>query len=259
MESYIAELEAERVRELEAYLRASGLSNYTLTKDEKLALQAIHTNTDSIGVTPKQSHLAREHFLNSALSALAHQALERQHSVQWQTFSFDSLFLYKRGKRYKKSDHVSGDIAYISSSASNNGVDNFVSPPPYMTIYQNKLTLANSGSVGACFYHSYQFVASDHCMVIWLKERELSKEIALFLIPIFEKLKNKHDFGREINDERLRAESFLLPIDSKGNLDFDFMEHTIKAVEKLHIKRLYEFWEAKLNAYNLAINNGGGG
>lgn len=41
MESYIAELEA--------YLRASGLSNYTLTKDEKLALQAIHTNTDSIG------------------------------------------------------------------------------------------------------------------------------------------------------------------------------------------------------------------
>ena len=49
MESYIAELEAERVRELEAervreleaYLRATGLSNYTLTKKEELALNII--------------------------------------------------------------------------------------------------------------------------------------------------------------------------------------------------------------------------
>ncbi|MCI6662550.1 restriction endonuclease subunit S, partial [Campylobacter sp.] len=38
MESFIAELEAERVRELEAYLKASGLSDTTLNPDEKSAL-----------------------------------------------------------------------------------------------------------------------------------------------------------------------------------------------------------------------------
>ena len=67
-----------------------------------------------------------------------------------------------------------------------------------MKIYTNKLTLANSGSVGTCFYHPYSFVASDHCMVIWLKDKEMNTHIALFLLPIFEKLKHKHDFGREI-------------------------------------------------------------
>lgn len=38
MESFIAELEAERIAELEAYLIASGLKDYTLTKDERKVL-----------------------------------------------------------------------------------------------------------------------------------------------------------------------------------------------------------------------------
>ena len=35
MESFVAELEAERIAELEAYLVATGLKDYTLTKEEK--------------------------------------------------------------------------------------------------------------------------------------------------------------------------------------------------------------------------------
>ena len=38
MESYIAELEAERLRKLEAYLVANGLKDYTLTDEEKEVL-----------------------------------------------------------------------------------------------------------------------------------------------------------------------------------------------------------------------------
>ena len=39
MEKYIAELEAQRIAELEAYLVATGLSDYTLTKKEESSLQ----------------------------------------------------------------------------------------------------------------------------------------------------------------------------------------------------------------------------
>ena len=35
MEAYIRELEADRIRELEAYLQVAGLSSYTLTDEEK--------------------------------------------------------------------------------------------------------------------------------------------------------------------------------------------------------------------------------
>ena len=40
MESYIKELEAERIQELEAYLKVTGLNDYTLTEQEQAALKA---------------------------------------------------------------------------------------------------------------------------------------------------------------------------------------------------------------------------
>ena len=39
MESFIAELEAERIAELEAYLTTTGLKDYTLTSEEEKALR----------------------------------------------------------------------------------------------------------------------------------------------------------------------------------------------------------------------------
>lgn len=82
----------------------------------------------------------------------------KEKSIEFKPFRFDEIFRYERGRRYKKADHTSGDIPYISSSAFNNGIDNFVNPPRYMKIYKNKLTLANSGSVGSCFYHTYNII-----------------------------------------------------------------------------------------------------
>ncbi len=85
---------------------------------------------------------------------------------KYKYFTFESVFKYERGRRYKTEDHSAGDIAYISSSGINNGVDNYVSPPSFMKEYENKITFANSGSVGSFFYHPYKFVASDHIMVV---------------------------------------------------------------------------------------------
>ncbi|WP_286006226.1 restriction endonuclease subunit S [Campylobacter avium] len=256
MESYIKELEAERLEELEAYLLATGLKDYKLTEQEKAILQdfAKLQNEDSKrggAFSSLEDYLLyggslldskKQNFITHALSCLTQRALKSLDTSKWQEFPFYEIFIYERGKRYKKADHTSGKIPYISSSAFNNGIDNYVSPPSYMKIYTNKLTLANSGSVGTCFYHPYSFVASDHCMVIWLKDKEMNTHIALFLLPIFEKLKHKHDFGREINHDRLMQEKFLLPIDSKGNPDFAFMESFIKEIQKEHFLSLIEYY-----------------
>src|SRR5581483_5987003 len=131
-------------------------------------------------------------------------------------FNFDEIFNYKRGRRLISQNQVPGNIAYISSTAANNGIDNYINPPGYMTVYNNKLTLSNSGSVGYLFYHDYDFVASDHVMVIWPKAQELNRYIALFLKPIFEHVKYRYNFGREITDKRLPKEQLYLPVDDSG-------------------------------------------
>lgn len=149
-------------------------------------------------------------------------------------FSFSEIFEFKRGVRFTESEHIPGNIAYISSSKDNNGINAYVTPPlvtkknTKLTIYRNRLTISNSGSVGYIFYHDYDFVASDHVTVIGLKTMTLTKNIALYLKPVLEKIRYKYNFGREISDNRLGKEKIYLPVTNKGNPDWNYMEDYIQ-------------------------------
>src|SRR3989339_216740 len=152
----------------------------------------------------------------------------------WREFCFEDVFTILRGKRLVKLDQVNGDIAYISSSKKNNGIDNYILPPDFMKVYKNALTLNNSGSVGYCFYHPYKFVASDHCTVIQIKDKKikLNNYVSLFLKPIIESMKSKYNFAREINNERLKKEKILLPTKNDKSPDWEFMENYIQELSE---------------------------
>lgn len=162
-------------------------------------------------------------------------------AMKYKNFKFTDVFEYERGSRYKREDHILGEVPYISSSAKNNGIDAYVTPPLSMKIYKEKLTLANSGSVGYCFYHPYEFVASDHVMVIWLKNYELTNSVALYLKPIFEKIKYKYSFGREINKNRLLNEVIRLPIDDNEKPNWTYMSNYINNLyDEIKFKKIYK-------------------
>jgi len=151
---------------------------------------------------------------------------------EWREFPLPSIFLINRGQRLTTQDQVSGDIAYISSTKSNNGIDNYIKPPDYMSKHKNVMTLNNSGSIGYCFYHHYDFVASDHCTVFDIKDNniELTPHIALFLKPIIESMKTKYGFAREMSNDRLSNEKILLPAKKNGKEyipDWMFMSNFI--------------------------------
>jgi hypothetical protein len=158
---------------------------------------------------------------------------------EYNYFEFYQVFNYERGRRLITQNQVSGDTAYISSTALNNGLDNYITPPGYMVVHENRLTLSNSGSVGYLFYHDYEFVASDHVTVIGLKNRDLNKYIAMFLKPIFEKIKYRYNFGREISNDRISKEKIYLPIDDYGKPDWAYMENYVKSLEhKVQFKKV---------------------
>jgi len=157
--------------------------------------------------------------------------------TKWYEFKFNEVFSFERGKRLITENQISGNIAYISSSKINNGIDNYITPPSYMTIYQNAITLNNSGSIGYCFYHTYKFVASDHCTILQLKDKKNHLDLALFLFlkPIIETMKSKYGFAREMSNDRLNKEKILLPaIKIKNNFipDYEYMKEYIKIKSK---------------------------
>lgn len=155
-------------------------------------------------------------------------------------FDFKEVFEYKRGTRFTKEEQIPGEVPYVSSTKNNNGIDNFVNPPTAnikgakITIFDNCLTLSNSGSVGYLFFHDYKFIASDHVTVIWPKDKNvrLNKNIAMYLKPLFESMKYKYNFGREISNARIEKEKIILPMTPDGKPDWQYMENYTTQLEK---------------------------
>lgn len=159
---------------------------------------------------------------------------------EWRPFFLTELFpQIQRGKRLKTENHVPGKTPYVSSSALNNGVDNFISNTEKVRIFSDCISLANSGSVGSSFYEPFPFVASDH--ITHLKNEKYNKYHYLFIASILNRLSQKYNFNREINDNRISREKIMLPVDVAGNLDLDFMEQYIKERVSQLIQKYKDF------------------
>lgn len=164
---------------------------------------------------------------------------------QWREFELNEIFAeIQRGKRLKKSDHKKGDRPYVSSTSVSNGIDGFIQNEQNVRVFSNCLTVANSGSVGATFYHPYSFIASDH--VTELKNNQLSEYIYRFIVSLVARLGSKYSFNREINDVRIRREKILLPTDAQGDPDYAFMEAYMKQREQEKLAKYKTFVAKRL-------------
>lgn len=161
---------------------------------------------------------------------------------EWKSFFIVDIFdTIQRGKRLKTADHLAGEIPYVSSSALNNGVDDYVSNNNGVRRFSNCLSLANSGSVGSSFYEPFEFVASDH--ITHLKNKEFNKYHYLFLATMTSRLSQKYNFNREINDKRISREIILLPLNDEGEPDYEYMEKYSKNLLCKKIQRYIKYVE----------------
>lgn len=161
-------------------------------------------------------------------------------NVEWKEFSLNEIFnKIQRGKRLKKSDHVFGTIPYVSSTSLNNGVDGFIGNEDRVRKFKSNLTLANSGSVGSCFYQEFEYIASDHVTTLTLENP--NKYVYLFMSTIIKRLEDKYSFNREINDKRINREKIVLPIDDNMDPDLDYMSKYMQKIEVEKIKKTIEY------------------
>ncbi len=167
-------------------------------------------------------------------------------NVKWKEFDIKKIFTQiKRGRRLKTDDHIEGTMPYVSSSAVDNGVDDFVSNDEGVRIFSQCITIANSGSVGATFYHPYSFVASDH--VTSLANGKMNRYIYLFISTIAKRLSGNYSYNREIKDSRLLREKIMLPITDEDKPDYNYMENYMRNVEYRLLNRYIDKRLKRLN------------
>lgn len=160
--------------------------------------------------------------------------------LEWKEFNFNEVFRkIQRGKRLKKDDHIEGNIPYISSTSLNNGLDQFIGNKDNIRKFKNNISLANSGSVGSCFYHDYEYIASDHVTSLTLDKAD--KYVYLFMSTIIKRLEEKYSFNREINDKRIRNEKFILPTDKNGNPHWEYMSKFMRKLETEKLEKVLEY------------------
>ena len=213
MDSFIAELEAERVAELEAervaelsaYLTVSGLDNYELSSDEV-------------------------------------QALQNYSSLTWKLFNLECLFgKSTRGKRLKGDDRISGTLPFVTAGEASEGISAYISND--VEIFEKNTTTIDM--FGSAKYRNYKYGADDHIAVVHTET--VPMKAAIFLTAAIHKAAHtgKFDYGHNFYAKDADALDIMLPA-KDGKPDYTTMETLISAVQKLVIKEVVLYANQKI-------------
>ena len=215
MEGFIAELEAQRIAELEAYLSAAGLKDFELTLEEEQVLESFNHG-----------------------------------ELVFADFAFSTVFnRIVQGRRLKKDDQVSGNIPFVMAGITNTGVVNYISNP-VSSFPQNSITIDIFGNT---FYRNYSFGAGDDTGVYWHDKRIYSKETMLFFTAAMSKsLYGKFSFGNKLRSSQSLNFNMSLPA-KDHEPDVALMQTFISAVQKLVIKDVVHYADQKIAATNQVV------
>ncbi|WP_280175596.1 restriction endonuclease subunit S [Bathymodiolus platifrons methanotrophic gill symbiont] len=211
MENFIAELETERIAELEAYLSAAGLKNTSLTLQEQ-------------------------------------QALDDFKDLNFEEFNVINIFNVKNSGNILSRDIIEnrGETPYLCSSNKNNAVSSYIS---YDEEYLDKGNCVFIG--GKTFVVSYQekdFYSNDsHNLILYLKnEEKRNKFNQLFLATCINKsLDHKYSWGDSISNRKIQKDEISLPTQN-NQPDYSSMETFISAIQKLVIKDVVHYADNKI-------------
>ena len=195
MESFIAELEAERIAKLEAYLLASGLKDYTLTVEEEAALRAFE-------------------------------------NTEFKKFNVIDVFDVKNTKSILSRDIVenSGETPYLCASSENNAVSSHISFDE--NYIDNGNCVFIGGKTFVVSYQEKDFYSNDsHNLALYLKNKEKrSKLNQLYLATCINKsLGNKYSWGDSISNRKIQTDKVLLPTKNQEP-NYAIMETFISAI-----------------------------
>lgn len=168
----------------------------------------------------------------------------------WKKFKISELFDVKKGKRLTQADMIPGNIKFVGATSTNNGETARIGNTEHIHS-ANTITVTYNGSVGEVFYQDEPFWASDDVNVLYPKF-EMTVQVALFLISVIKKLRDKYSYNQKWVKEALENDEILLPVTTVEQPDWDYMQERIAELEQERIAELEQYLVATgLNDYTL--------
>ncbi|GAA8835977.1 restriction endonuclease subunit S [Helicobacter pylori] len=237
----LAELEQCRLAELEAYLKATGLSNTTLSSDEENALNAFNGKNSGGGGGNTPCGLT------------------------WQSFKLGDLFEIEKTLSFNKDALTQGqDYDYITRTSQNQGVlqtTGFVNAENLNPPFTWSLGLLQMDF----FYRKKSWYAGQFMRKITPKteiKNKINLRIAHYFTTLLNALKRPllSVLVRDI-DKTFREQKIQLPLKPTAktqtlkDIDFNFMSTLINALMKQTIQGVVQYSNAKIQATKEAISH----
>lgn len=173
-------------------------------------------------------------------------------TTSWKKFRISDLFRLENGKNKSHADLPDGTgYFYVGAKKDENGVmfecgydDSLISKGNSIVFICN-----GQGSVGYSNYMDRDFIATADVVVGY--NDHLNKYIGLFLVTVIDLERPKYSFGRKWKTHLAETE-IKLPINQKGEPDWQFMEDFIKEKYKKVEKKTITKIKTKPNSLDVS-------
>lgn len=221
MDSFVAELEQDRMKTLQAYLQATGLDNYDLTSEEVKVLNEFN-------------------------------------KIQWSYFRMGNIFDRVKTKKLPyKAEELSKEpigtytLPCLTSSFKNQGL-NYYASKEEATVIKNVISIPSNSDVYRAYYQSMDFtVLSDAYAIKWIfDDKDLTPNQYLFAVQAINKVTDLpiYSYKNKLGGWNVVKEKYIqLPI-KNNEPDVEIMDSLVSAIKKLAIKDVVYYVENKLKS-----------
>lgn len=236
MQDRIAELEQDRIAELDAYLKATGLNDYELTEDDKHILASKLKNEDGKEPSKESESLPEGRWWK-----------------EWREFIFSDLFTSQTGDTDIQKKDINDKGCYVvSAGLSNHGIIGKTDREAKV-IDKNTITVDMFGNA---FYRDTDYKMVTHARVFALSPKfKMTESSGLYMTSCMSYLTKKFAYSNMCSWNKIQDLPLCLPIQTddsgkpvidasktyspKGYIpDWEYMEKYIKATEKEIIKEV---------------------
>ena len=172
MESFIEELETQRIAELEAYFSITGLKDTNLSIEEK-------------------------------------QTLEDFDKLEWRKFNLEALYgTSTRGKRLKSADRIPGSLPFVTAGEADEGVSDFIGNDVHV-FSKNTTTIDMFGSAK---YRNYEYGGDDHVAIVHTEKLPMKAAIFVTAAIHKSSHNGQFDYGRNFYAKDADNLDIVLPV-----------------------------------------------
>ena len=166
--------------------------------------------------------------------------------VEWGEFKVKDIFKVTNSKPYHKNNLkiTKKGIPYITRTSFNNGLEEIVEN---INVHKNPKNTISLGAENAdFFYQSVEYITGNKMYII--QNDNISKNVGIFLVQSFRNSIKDCGFGygKGLTGTRFKERIVMLPMDSQGQPNWQFMEDYIKQEQKQQAQKIIDYYERKL-------------